>query len=154
VNLARRVAGRLCHQAYGAWCQACLRQAGQLNCNPLGIIGGLAVMIGTIEVWRHDRDAWTWVLLLAAPAAVGLLTLIAIRLLEPLVIVSPSPRQQQSAQKQAVREKPVPPGPPSRERHEHVPAAEDIAMASAGNCIPLPRRGQNQAEPELIKEPG
>lgn len=153
MNLARRVAGKLLHQTYGTWRQACLRQAGQLNCNPLGIIGGLAVMIATIEIWKHSRDAWTWVLLLAAPAAVALVTLIIIRLLQPLTIVSPSPRQRQSPPKPAVH-KPPPPQIPARERHDHVRAAEETATASGGNRIPAPRRAECDEEPELIKEPG
>lgn len=145
MNRACRFARALRQHAWGACRRALLRQAGQLNCNPFGIIAGLAVMIGTIEVWSHGREAGVWLLLVAAPAAIALLTLITVRLLQPMAIVSSPRRQQQSRRNQAGHEKPTLGGPPSRERQEHGPAAEDTALA----LLPV----EHLEEPELIKEP-
>lgn len=145
MNHACRFARALRQHAWGACRRAFLRQAGQLNCNPLGIIAGLAVMIGTIEVWSHGHEAGVWLLLVAAPAAIALLTLITVRLLQPMAIVSSPQRQQQSLCNQAAHDKPALPGPPSREPQEHDPAAEDTALA----LHPV----EHLEEPELIKEP-
>lgn len=153
MNLAPRFARALRHHAWGACRRAFLRQSGQLNCNPLGIIGGLAVMIGTIEVWNHGREAGVWVLLVAAPAAIALLTLITVRLLQPMAIVSSPRRRQQSVQNQAAHEKPTPTGPPSRERQEHDPAAADTAKINKEDAKLAPHPAERCEEPELIKEP-
>jgi hypothetical protein len=86
-----RVSGALCHQACRVWRRTCLRQATQLSCNPLGIIAGLAVMVGTVELWSHGRDAWTWVFVLGVCVAIVMVTLAIVRLLTPMIVVS-SPR--------------------------------------------------------------
>ncbi len=135
MNPIRRTARALEHHLYGAWHRACLRQAEQLNCNPLGIIVGLAVMVGTIEIWNHSGYAVMWIFLLAAPAAIALITLTIVRLLQPLAVVSsPGLHQRSTAQKRPVA---VPPAPP-----EH-----------NGVLMPETDRAESPREPERIEEP-
>jgi hypothetical protein len=110
MNRICRTAGALKHHVYDPWHRAFLRQASQLNCNPLGIIVGLALMVSTIEIWSHSGNSGMWIFLLAAPAAIALISLTIVKLLQPMVLVS-SPRRDQpsTAQKRPV---PVPPAPP------------------------------------------
>jgi hypothetical protein len=135
MNHILRTVGTLKNHVCGRWRQACLRQATQLNCNPLGIILGLAVMVGTVEIWGHSGDAGMWIVLLAGSAAAVAIALMIVRLLRPMVIVSPpSRRQRPAAQKRPV---PVP-----------APRPAPGSVLAAG-----PDRAERLGEPERIKEP-
>jgi len=107
-----RTASALKHHVYDPWHRVFLRQTRQLNCNPLGIIVGLALMVSTIEIWSHSGNSGMWIFLLAAPAAIALISLIIVKLLQPMVLVnSPRRDQRSTAQKRSV---PVPPAQPER----------------------------------------
>jgi hypothetical protein len=156
MNSARRTAGALSHQIYGAWRRACLRQAGQLSCNPLGIIVAIAVMVATVEIWSHSRDAGLWVVLLAAPAVMALATLAIVRLLQPMTVVSSGRRRngQPAGQSQPVRA-PQARSEPSLPPAAHDPGADEIAGAPARNDIIalLPDSARRLEEPGRIQEP-
>jgi hypothetical protein len=122
-------------QADRAWRRVCLRQAGQLSCNPLGIIAGLAVMVGTVELWKHDRDTQMWLILLAVCAAIVLVPLVIVWLLRPMTVVS-SPRNQQRSTV-AAQPATVPPPRPDNRRPDS----------------PRPDSVERPREPERIKEP-
>lgn len=131
----RRTASLLGHRVYGTLRGAFLPQARQLNCSPLTIIVGLAVMVATIELWSHRRDVVMWVLLLAALAVIALITLTLIRVLERMVIVTLPGRHQRST----AHKRPVP-GPSAQPRPDGTP-------------LPDPDGLERPAEPERIEEP-
>jgi hypothetical protein len=135
MSLVRRIAGLLGSNVRGALRQAGLRQAAQLNCSPRGIIAGLAVMVATIGIWDHRRDIGMWVFLLAALAAITLVTLTIIKFLERAVIVR-SPRRDQRSPVQA-RPVLVPPAQPGQD----------------GNPLLDPDGAERPAEAERIQEP-
>jgi hypothetical protein len=131
----RRTARLLGHRVYGALSRAFLPQARQLNCNPLAIIVGLAVMVATVELWNHGRDVVMWVLLLAAAAVIVLITLTLIKVLERMVIVTLPRRHQRST----AHKRPVP-GPSAQPRPDGTPLAD-------------PEDLERLAEAERIEEP-
>jgi len=134
MNRICRTVGALNH-VYGAWHRALLRQAGQLNCNPLGVIVGLALMVSTIEIWSHSGDAGMWIFLLAGPAVIALVSLTIVKLLQPMVLVnSPRRNQRSTAQKRTV---PVPAARPD------------------DDCLLIldPEAVEHAAEPERVQEP-
>jgi hypothetical protein len=135
MNRIRRTAGALKDHTYSRWRGACLRQATQLNCNPLGIIVGLAVMVGTIEIWHHGGYTGTLIILIAAPAAIALIALTIVRLLRPMVIVGSRPQRKRSTAHK--RPAPLPPAQP----------------AHNGVLPPGPDSGERLGEPERVKEP-
>jgi hypothetical protein len=150
----RRTAGALSHQVYGAWRRACLRQAGQLNCNPVGIIAALAVMVGTVELWNHSHDIGLWVLLLGGPVAIALVTLAIVRLLQPLTVVAglrPRHRSAPESQPRPVSQRrpalppagPPAPGPVASEIGG-VPSEEDILVLQADSSRRLEQAGRVQ----------
>jgi hypothetical protein len=135
MNRIRRTTRALKHHVYSAWHRAFLRQARQLNCNPLGVIVGLALMVSTIEIWSHSGNAGMWIFLLAAPAGIALVSLTIVKLLQPMVLVNSRRRNQRSAaQKRPVR---VPPAQPEND----------------GPVILDPDSVEHAAEPERIREP-
>lgn len=129
MNGVCRTASALKHHVYDPWHRAFLRQTRQLNCNPLGIIVGLALMVSTIEIWSHSGNSGMWIFLLAAPAAIALTSLIIVKLLQPLVLVNSSRRDRRPTVRK--RPVPVPPQPPEHNAlpvlaHESVEEAERI----------------------------
>jgi hypothetical protein len=135
MNRIQRTARTLKDRVCSRWRQACLRQAAQLNCNPLGIIVGLAVMVGTVEIWSHSSNAEMWIVLFAAPAAIVLIALTIVRLLRPMVIVSPPPRRLRST---------------AHQRPDPLPGAQPGHIDVLG---PGPDGAERAAESERIKEP-
>ena len=153
---ARRTAGGLCQEIYGGWRRGCLRQAGQLSCNPLGIIVALAVMVGTVEVWSHSRDAGMWIVLLAGPVAIALVTLAIVRLLQPMAVVSgPRRQRQREAETQPVAQPEVRSGPPSPTQPAHGPGADETAgVPGHSDILVLHPDGAGRPErPERVREP-
>jgi len=152
---ACRTAGTLCHLIYGAGRRACLRQAGQLNCNPVGIIVALVVMVGTAEIWSHSRDVGMWVVLLAGPVAIVLVTLAFVRVLQPLAVVSGARRRHRPVAEG--RPVPVPQagsGPPSPPQPAHDPGAEEIAgVPGRSDILVLRSDGAGPERPERVREP-
>jgi hypothetical protein len=156
MNPVRRISAALKNHVYSRWRQACLRQAGQLNCNPLGIIAGLVVMVGTVEIWSHARDIGMWVLLLGGLAAVALITLTLVRLLERMTVMgSPRLRQRSEVHKQPATVTRVPAEPPSLRLQAPDPVPSGIAQASGGSGILVlgPDGVEQLAEPERVQEP-
>jgi hypothetical protein len=149
-----RVPGALCRRGWRAWRQACLRQAGYLGCNPLGIIAGLAVMVGTVEIWSHRGEAGMWAVLLAVCVLVALVPLAVVRLLAHLTVVGPARRQPRLRSTAAGQRTGVPepqPGPLAPQR----PLTGEIAGVPAGNGVLVLEPGSTGrlGEPERVKEP-
>jgi hypothetical protein len=152
MNSACRTARALGQEIYGVWRRACLRQARQLNCNPLGIIVAIAVMVGTVEVWNHGRDLKMWAFLIAAPAVIALITLAIVRLLHSRAVVS-WPRHQPSAQ---ARPRPSLPQLPVPDPGHDEPARSDqiVEVAADNGLLVLHADGVERLdEPERAREP-
>lgn len=156
MNPVRRTAAALKNHVYGRWRQACLRQAGQLNCNPLGIIASLVVMVGTVEMWSHARDAGMWVLVLGGLAAIALMTLTLVRVLERMTVLSsPRLRQRSAIHKRPAPVTRVPAGPPSLRLQRHDPGPSGMVQVPGESSILVlgPDGVEQLAEPERVEEP-
>jgi hypothetical protein len=150
-----RIPGALYNKACGALRQVCLRQAQRLGCNPLGIIAGLAVMVGAIELWDHASDAAMWIFVLAGPAVIVVITLVMVRLLARMAVVSwPGREQRPAGVGQSAGVLRPQPGPrPQQRRMRDRQAGEGAEVpADSGTVVRHPDSAECLAEPERIPE--